>query len=124
VRAVRFYKTHPIDELAADLRSFAQRLLGNHLEPPGMSCLVLLASAGLLPQWGSRFSSVGHQAIPLASEAMLERFPMVSQLIVQLGVPVRALVNRDSRLLLELEERTYNVFYVPEARGSAERGTP
>jgi hypothetical protein len=121
---VRFYKTHLYTELDPDLRAFARRsVAGDELAPSdprlqNLVCLVLLASAGARPEWSSRLSSAGHRAIPLLDEALLARIPMISQLVDQLGVPMPSLFRSDARLLLDREQRAYNVFYVPDARGS------
>jgi hypothetical protein len=50
---------------------------------------------------------------------MIQRFPMISQLISQLGVETSALLEADPELVVRLDERTYNVFHVPVAVGSA-----
>ncbi|MBI1877823.1 MAG: hypothetical protein HYR94_06285 [Chloroflexi bacterium] len=62
---VRFYKTHPYQELDPQLRHFADGILGNRSKPPKMKCLTLLATVGDRPEWNSRADSTGHQAIPL-----------------------------------------------------------
>src|SRR5262249_1411580 len=74
--------------------------------------------AGDRPGWCNRHTSAGHQAIPLASPEMLVRFPMISQLAHQFGLDGHALLRPDPALLVDLEQRTYNVFHVAEARGS------
>jgi hypothetical protein len=43
---------------------------------------------------------------------------MISQLIIQFGLEVSALIQPDPALLVDLEQRTYNVFHVPDAVGS------
>jgi hypothetical protein len=48
-----------------------------------MKCLVLLASMGDRPEWGSRMSSTGHRAIPLPSGELVRKFPMISNLVKQ-----------------------------------------
>lgn len=115
---VRLYKTHPYGNLDEELREFARTLLGHHPESPEIKCLTLLATAGEKPEWNSRKSSVGHKAIPLPSEQVLTQIPMISRLIQQFGLEISDVVNPDPSLLVELEQKTYNVFYVPEAVGS------
>jgi hypothetical protein len=83
-----------------------------------MKCLVLLASAGMNPKWNSRKDSGKHQAIPLPSEQFVEQFPMVRQLVQQLGLEVNSILQPDPAVLMDLAEKAYNVFYVPEAIGS------
>lgn len=115
---VRLYKTHPYGELDAELREFARSILGDSPESPDIKCLTLLATIGAAPQWNSRKDSVGHKAIPLPSEQMVAQIPMISRLVQQFGLEVNALVKPEPALIVELEQKTYNVFYVPEAVGS------
>ena len=117
---VRVFKTHPYGELDPEAQGFARRMLG---EQSGASatvkCLTLLATAGEKPEWNSRTQSVGHQAIPLASEQMVIQAPMISNLITQLGLSISTVLEPNSGLLLDKEQRTYNVFHVSEASGSS-----
>src|SRR6185503_853085 len=115
---VRFYKTHPLGELDPGLRDFARARLAENSESPGMRCLVLLATCGERPEWNDRTKSAGHRAIPLPSVKMVDSFPMISQLIRQFGVEIGAVLKPDPAVILHHEQRTYNVFHVPEALGS------
>jgi hypothetical protein len=114
---VRLFKTHPYGGLDGDLQAFARRGLDG---PPaqGLRCLVLLASAGDRPEWNARRASAGHQAIPLAGTEVLRRSPMLSQLITQFGFEARALLAPDPALLVDLAQKSYNVFHVARAEGS------
>ena len=115
---VRLYKTHPFRDLDSELQGFARTMLGG--EPPSsdMKCLVLLATAGDKVEWNSRKHSQGHKAIPLPSEEAVHQAPMVSNLITQLGIPLGMVIKPEPKLLLDMEQNTYNVFHVPEALGS------
>jgi len=115
---VRFFKTHPFSDLDSKLQGFAQALLGSVTPSPDMKCLVLLATAGDKTEWNSRKKSQGHQAIPLPSKESVQQAPMVSNLITQLGIPLGMVIRPEPELLLYMEQRTYNVFHVPEALGS------
>jgi hypothetical protein len=115
---VRFFSTRSFADLSADHRARAQSVLGGQPAAPNLKCLVLLGSAGLRPEWNSRQTSVSHQIIPLASVEMVQRSPMISQLVSQFGLEVGALVEPDPALLVDLEQRSYNVFHVADARGS------
>ena len=115
---VRCYKTHPFGELDAGLQTFARALLGDHPESPTMSCLTLLATVGDRPEWNSRATSRGHKAIPLPGERVITQFPMISQLVNQFGLEVSALLKPAPALMVDIAQKTYNVFYVPEAAGS------
>jgi len=83
-----------------------------------MKCLTLLASVGDLPEWNDRKTSRGHRAIPLPSADVVDSAPMIAQLIHQFGLDVNTLLKPSPELLIHLEQRTYNIFFVPEAAGS------
>jgi hypothetical protein len=113
----RLFITHPYGELTDDMKTFADRLMPGE-KAPGVKCLTMLATRGIQPDWNSRHTSAGHKAIPLLSEKMVEKAPMVSQLLKQLGIPVRSLLNADESLILNEDEKSFNVFHVAEAAGS------
>ena len=115
---VRIYKTHPFVGLDPDLRARVRANLGDREPAPAMKCLTLLATAGDEPTWNDRRESTGHQAIPLISPEQIDDLPMVAQLIRQLGVATESLLDPDPDLMLDLEQRTYNVFHVLQAEGS------
>ncbi len=119
---VRFFKTHAYEGLDDELQSFARNMLGvlgERQALPEMKCLVLLATAGEKPEWNSRRCSTGHQAIPLPSEEVVHRIPMIRNLIKQLGLSVSTVIKPDLKILLAIAQKTYNVFHVPEALGSS-----
>jgi hypothetical protein len=89
---VRFFKTHAYAELDAPLRDFARGMLHDRTAAPGMKCLSLLATAGYRSEWNSRRASVAHRAIPLASEEIVSKAPMISSLLQQLGVELGVLL--------------------------------
>lgn len=115
---VRFFKTHSYRDLPVELRQLADQALGYNPTQDELKCLTLLATAGDRPEWNVRTASTGHQVIPLPSERIVAQAPMISQLIKQLGLAISDVVAPDSDLLVDLHERTYNVFHVPEAQGS------
>jgi hypothetical protein len=115
---VRCYKTHPYANLEPGLQSFARTITGTQHLPAATKCLTLLATAGDLPVWNVRQQSDGHQAIPLLSEELVLRLPMVSQLVSQFGLEVRHLLAPDPALLTDLDQRLFNVFFVADALGS------
>lgn len=115
---VRFYKTHSFGALPDALQAAARARASGHPCSAEMKCLVLLASAGLRPEWNRRQASVAHQAIPLASVDMVERAPMIAQLVRAMGLEVHDVVAPGMELMGEGPQRTYDVFFVPEALGS------
>lgn len=116
---VRFFKTHRYGDLDPELQEFANGILKGRPPSPDMKCLVLLASAGTEPEWHSRKNSKGHKAIPLPSEHFIEAFPMVRQLIQQMGLELNTVLRPDPSVVLDMAQTTYNVFCIPEAVGSS-----
>lgn len=115
---VRVYKTHLFSALDDSLQAFARQIEPQADSMPGLRCLVLMATQGDEPEWNSRYSSKGHRAIPLSSEAAVAEAPMVSQLIKQLGLSVSAVLSPDPALLLDTRDKAQNVFYVARASGN------
>lgn len=116
---VRLFKTHNYHELSPELRGFSDSILQIKEMSDTMQCLTLLASTGDEPEWNSRHSSGGHKAIPLPSTELVRQFPMISNLVKQFGLDLQSVVNADPSCLQDLEEKTYNVFLVSQAKGSA-----
>jgi hypothetical protein len=114
----RLFKTHPWDELDEELRSSAAEMMGGPPERPDTKCLTLLASAGVEDAWWGREGSPVRRVIPLASESFVEEFPMVRQLIQQLGLEVSTVLRPDPAVVADLAERSFNVFLVQDAEGS------
>ncbi len=112
---VRLFKTHDADKLPEDLQLFAGKLLQEKPDNPAFKCLTLLATTGQKKEWHDRKLSKGHQAIPLPSEEVINRIPMMRNLIKQMGLDVKTVVSPDPELLADLSKKTFNVFYVPDA---------
>lgn len=115
---VRCFHTQNFGDLPPSLRAAALRASARETLGDRVRCLTLIGTAGECPDWRSRRTSTGHKAIPLESEHAVAQMPMIYQLLVQLGVTTQALLETGRRLMLDLERRTFNVFFVPEARGS------
>lgn len=114
---VRFYKTHPYAELHPELQAFARGVGGDGLEAE-TRCLTLISTIGDEPSWCSRHQSMGHQAIPLPSPEAVERSPMISQLVRQLGIDIATVVRPAPAIIVDSHQHSYNVFHVLEAQGS------
>ena len=115
---VRFYKTHAYGDLPVELQQFARNLMPDEEISNATKCLTLLATRGEKAEWCSRHESQGHKAIPLPSKEVVDSIPMIRSLIRQFGLDVSTIIQPDPRLILDLHEKQYNVFYVPEALGS------
>ncbi|MDQ3674328.1 MAG: hypothetical protein M3365_08140 [Gemmatimonadota bacterium] len=116
---VRCYKTHPFGSLDRDLQDFATRLMEGAHPAPTMKCLVLMATIGQAASWNSRFLSQGHCAIPLPSPEIVEKAPMISQLIKQMGLELSSVLMPSPEIVKQLAGKRHGVFYVEEAAGSA-----
>ena len=115
----RFFKTHSYGELPQDLQSYATKSLEQiDTLSPTVKCLTLLATAGEHPDWNDRRTSQGHQVIPLTSAKGVQEIPMMAQLIRSFGLAINTVVAPDPTLLIELERKTFNVFFVSQAAGS------
>ena len=116
---VRFFKTVAYENLNPEQRTFALHMLSGKAPLPTMKCLTLCGTVGEKQEWNSCTTSKGHKAIPLPSEEVIRQLPMIRNLIKQLGLSVRSVLNPDPELLLDMEQKTYGVFFVPKAPGSS-----
>lgn len=112
---VRLFKTHAYGDLRPELQQIVDALLAEPVQTPTMKCLTLLATRGDRPEWNQRHTSVGHQAIPLVSAPLVAQSPMISQLMQQFGIDIGTLLAPDTSLMIDLEQKTYNVFHIQEA---------
>jgi hypothetical protein len=115
---IRFFKTQTYEGLDDETKDFALNMLGESTPLPGMKCLTLLGTIGENEEWNLRGTSKGHRAIPLPSEEVVHQIPMIRNLIKQLGMSVNSIVKPDPALMLDMEQKTYGVFFVPKALGS------
>jgi len=115
---VRFFITHPYDQLPVELKAFAHGVLHDAEPLSNTRCLTLLGTAGEAPQWNSRQTSLGHKAIPLYSRQIVASFPMISNLVSQFGMDIEAVVKPSASFFREQGGHNFNVFHVPSALGS------
>jgi hypothetical protein len=115
---VRCYKTHPYGKLEPALQAFARAVLKESLIGPAIRCLTLMGTMGDESAWNSRRSSADHQAIPLPSAEIIEKAPMIAQLIRQFGLDLTDVIQPTGDLVRGLTGKTYGVFHVPDAVGS------
>jgi len=115
---VRCFITRAYGELDPQSQDCARRALACGPGSLDMKCLTLFGTAGERPDWNERGRSRHYRAIPLTGSQSVAQFPMVSQLLQQLGVALTSKTQLESDLLVDGAEQTYNVFYVPDAKGS------
>ena len=115
---IRCYKTLAYASLEPDLQSFARSALGTEAPRPTMKCLTLMATVGESAAWNSRHFSRGHKAVPLPSPEIVEKAPMISQLIKELGLELGTALQPSPDVVKELAGKKHGVFHVENAVGS------
>jgi hypothetical protein len=115
---VRCYKTQAFGSLEPDLQAFALGLMGGAYADAAMKCLTLMATVGQTAAWNSTLLSRGHRAIPLPSPEIIEKAPMISQLIKELGLELSNVLQPSPEIVRELAGKRHGVFYVADAFGS------
>ena len=115
---VRCYKTNAYSSLDEDLQAFAREALGAEKPRPTMKVLTLMATVGQTASWNSRHLSRGHRAIPLPSPEIVEKAPMISQLIKELGLELTQVLQPTADIVKELAGKRHGVFHVENAPGS------
>ncbi len=115
---IRLFKTTRYELLAPDLKALADQRLGDTPGAPSMTCLTLVASAGMVPGWNDPTLSSRFRVIPFGTADDLDKLPMFNQLFRQLGVDLPHLIEPERSLLVDPSEHAFNVFHVPEAVGS------
>jgi PAS domain S-box-containing protein len=115
---VRLFKTHEYQRLPADLQAIACGQLAPSSPEPRTQCLILLGTTGRRPEWRTLSQSKGHRAIPLPSVEAMTQFPMIMQLVTQFGLEAGSMLHGPPTLLVDWEQKTFNVFHVADAVGS------
>jgi hypothetical protein len=115
---VRCYKTNPFGALDPELQGFVRTNMGFRQPWPEMKCLTLMATVGQAAAWNSRNNSRGHRAIPLPSPEIVEKAPMISQLIKEFGLEISSILQPSPEVVRELAGKRHGVFHVENALGS------
>ena len=116
----RLFATISFGELPETNREFVMGLA----ESAGIAGLIenrtlvlsLLGSRGHKSEWNDRRNSQGHVGIPLASSDFIEKIPMMSRLLKQLGAGIDWIDTNDTELVARVFENLSGVFYVRNAR--------
>ena len=116
---VRLFAVIPFGELPETNREFVTSLA----ESAGISELIrdqtlvlsLLGSRGHKPEWNDRRNSQGHVGIPLASSDFIDRIPMMSRLLKQMGAGIDSIDANDTELVAKTFESLSGVFHVRDA---------
>jgi len=115
---VRCYKTHAFGSLEPDLQGFARAAMGVQQPWSTMKCLTLMATVGESAAWNSRHLSRGHRAIPLPSPEIVEKAPMIAQLIKEFGIELSSVLQTSPEIVRELAGKRHGVFHVGDALDS------
>ncbi|MFA6715692.1 MAG: hypothetical protein WC082_04065 [Victivallales bacterium] len=115
---VRLFKTHNADDLPPQLRKLSNAILKQKNAPLHCKCFTLLASTGINDIWMDRKKSKAHQAIPLPSKEVVYQIPMMLNLIKQMGLDIKTVIKPDPKIIMDLSKKTFNVFYVADARNN------
>lgn len=115
---VRCFLTRAYRELDRQSQDCARRALACGPGSLDMKCLTLFGTAGERPEWNERHRSRRYRSIPLADKQVVSQFPMVSQLLQQLGVELTSKAQPESDLPDDWAGHTLNIFHVAEAKGS------
>jgi hypothetical protein len=111
---VRMFRALPFARLDSERQDLVRRALGRQEPDAAMLSLCLVATAGERPEWNHVRGSLRHRVIPLPKGGRWS--PMMTRLVADLGLdPGRV---HDPELVVDLAERTCNIFHVPDARDS------
>ncbi|MCA9170062.1 MAG: hypothetical protein KDB23_20440, partial [Planctomycetales bacterium] len=110
----RFFITSRFDELSAELQGHLRQTITDPM--PNMKCMTLAATRGDLPEWNDVRQSSGHRVIALPNIEVIERIPMISRLMFNLGVDVNGFLRSSNAIILNNQHT--GVFYVADAKGS------
>jgi two-component system NtrC family sensor kinase len=113
----RCFVTAPTSCLPVDLQRDVESV--HKLGDQSSKSLILLGTRGIKPEWNDRHLSKNHRVIALNETGLVDRSPMVAELMNQLGIPIDKVARTGSKFLVTEKKRNYNVFYVPDAHHSA-----
>ncbi|HEY9790180.1 MAG TPA: hypothetical protein V6D22_07270 [Candidatus Obscuribacterales bacterium] len=114
---VRSYVTAPLGQLTAELQKSARTYKKD--VAADARCLVLMGARGIKQEWSDARSSKNTLSIPLECPEMPKQLPMVAELVSQLGVAAEKPASSGAKFLASEKQRTFNVFYVPDATSPA-----
>lgn len=108
---VQYFKTLSFSELTSQQRTAAESQLGKRKASASLKCFALRNGAGDKPEWNSR-SGVGHHAVvPLEDGDSLQKFPVIAQFIVEIGLDAGELIKSDPEFIVNSRHSNYNIFH-------------
>ncbi len=115
----RMFATVPYGKLPAANQAFVAKLAKAQnitaLLDENTAILSLVGTSGHQPAWNDRRKSDGHVGIPLASADFVDRIPMVSRLLDEVGLGLDWLSRGDTNIVVRASGRISGVFFVPDA---------
>ena len=119
VALVRLFATVPFGKLPVTNRTAVARLadsqgIANLLRDESL-VLSLLGTCGIKPAWNDRHKSQGHIGIPLVSAAFIDKIPMMSRLLNEVGLKLDWLDSLERVIETKIMAGLSGVFYVPDA---------
>ena len=130
----RFFISLPYRDLEPPLKRYVESRRPEHSDlKPDTRCLTLLATCGQTPEWCDRTLSHDHRAIPIDSPDLATELPMIALLCKLFGIESnhfsdvvlsssdrssQAVATVDSDVVMDQDQATFNVFFVPEALDS------
>ncbi len=115
----RFFATIPYGKIPEKNKAFVLKLaqsvgLAERISDETL-ILSLLGSRGGESAWNDRRQSQGHVGIPLVSSDFIDKIPMMSRLLKQLGAGIDWIDAYDTQLVAKTFENLSGVFYVRDA---------
>ena len=115
----RLFVAIPFEGLPEPNKEFVRKLAQStgisELFKEGTLVLSLLGSKGAKPGWNDRRNSQGLIGIPLASSDFIDRIPMMSRLLKQLGGGIDWIDSNDTKLVAKTFKDLSGVFFVRDA---------
>jgi len=117
---VRMFATVPFGQLPEFNQVFVKKLATtngiSHLVNQDMLVLSLLGTRGSNPMWNDRRRSQGHVGIPLASATFIDKIPMMSRLLKDLGLNLDWIDSHDTDIVMKTIGSMSGIFYVRDAK--------
>ncbi len=83
--------------------------------------LSLLGTSGVRAEWCERSRSRGHLALPLVTASFVSSIPMLSSLMIDMGIGLKWLMTGDTSIVINKLGKMVGVFYVSDARTSTDK---
>lgn len=125
----RLFATIPFAKLPDSNQAWVSKLAASQeissLVNDDTLVLSLLGTHGQEAAWCSRRNSEGHVGVPLASADFIDRIPMMSRLLKEMGLDLAWVERQDTGIVAKTMGAIAGVFYVPDAKKAVDhKGRP